>query len=1478
MAKNPKQVFGGYKSALTKKINSATTYVQTQREFSDLIEVKIYHMIKEIRDQMSKWETKYLNDITDTLKADEVADFQNILDEADEKAEKCIEDLEHYLKDLKEKASQESHENQNSVTHRTEAPIKIDNTIRPETLLISFTLEEFNTWSEKFTAFYNHNKKSLEGNIELSRQLLHSLLDSKLTNALKTEEDVTNETPIVAQGGCLDKLRAIFLKESPLFLRRYRFQECTQQQGQSFSEWWVNKKTKAMECDLDKITKQDIMMLALMTGVRDPKLKQEFMKQENPTTEALVKIAEDWERSERLQKSMNHNASSELECTVNKTESNYKGSKPKLWDQRRNDKPGGQQTTGRSCRNCGEMHSFDKDRKFCPAKGKMCNECGRFNHFGKVCLNKGNQKNTEAKMTKVIVSKIKGNSHILDDNEPIPLVKMLITPLPSGKPFELMVFPDQGATTSLISHDYAKKHKLNIDHDHEQVIKDVQGGRLDCTGSTTFNVKYEGNDTVVTALVSRSLKKECLLGWRALQRLHIIHEDFPHVLKQSSIKTSASQTEALIKTTVASEDPKKAMESLIEEFKISVFNTEGELKPMKGGPMKIHLKEGPIKPFHIYTPRKIPYAYKEAAKAKLDKDESLGVIEKVPLGSPSAWCLPMSFVPKKNGKDVRTIFDGTKLNEHVYRTTHPFPSPTDIVSSIPPDTKMLAVFDCLHGYWQLELDEESKPLTTFLTEFGRYRYRRAPMGLISSGDEFCARTDRALSGLPGVMKLVDDILICGKDAAEIMTRTRSVFKKCEEWGITLSQHKYQFGNQVKFAGYLISDKGIAPDPDKVAAIRNFATPENKTDVRAWFGICNQFAPFKLDLKNSMEPLKGLLSEKNAFIWTPEHQQSMQNTKDIITDEKGSILSHFDPSKPIHLYTDASKKGLGFILIQQEEGSAPKLINSGSRFITPAEKNYAPVELECLAIQWAIKQSRLYLAGADFTVFTDHKPLIGVFNGKNLDAINNTRLQRMLSKLLGYSFKVVWIPGKKQTVADALSRAPVWMPEEEETVDVMIRSIACLKEDSDLALSELSEFAANDPTYQEIMKCIRERRELKNLPKNHPAQAFKKQWDSMSIESTHGLLLYDDRIVVPQPARKKILSILHLQHAGIIKTYDNAKQLYYWHGMKNEIEDVVSSCEECTRMLPSQPLETKIPTFASRPWEAVSVDLGKQDGRDHLILTDRYSGWAEVKPLTKLDTSAIIAVLEDWFIDVGKPERIRSDGGPQFRTEFKQWCKDQDIHHELSSAHHHESNGHAEVAVKEMKHLLEKTNSWQEFRRALREYRNNPRYDHLSPAQWALGRRQRTDIPALPQHYRRLSNEEIDLFDRNRRARMEKECAEASQKFNLPQLNIGQEVLIQDHESRRWDTTGIVVGKRHKKNRVRSYVIKSNGRWYLRNRRRLRPKRSSMTEDQATQSETPDQIKTSSEQSSRSEPQQIEEPKRSGRQRTKNVRLKEYELY
>ena len=254
------------------------------------------------------------------------------------------------------------------------------------------------------------------------------------------------------------------------------------------------------------------------------------------------------------------------------------------------------------------------------------------------------------------------------------------------------------------------------------------------------------------------------------------------------------------------------------------------------------------------------------------------------------------------------------------------------------------------------------------------------MGLTSSGDEFCARTDQALAGIPGMWKLVDDILIAGDTVEQLLERVKEVFKRCEENDITLSDTKYQVGSEVKFGGYIVSDTGNRPDPDKVAAISQFPIPENLTDLKSFLGLANQFSDFSPDLRHAMEPMKGLLKKKNAFVWNQAHTDSMKEVKNIITGPQ--CLAHFDPKKPIVLLTDASRTGLGYILTQPDivipssthaVAKIPKgkLITCGSRFLSDAEGNYAVVELELLAIQWAVHKCRLYLAGANFQVITDH---------------------------------------------------------------------------------------------------------------------------------------------------------------------------------------------------------------------------------------------------------------------------------------------------------------------------------------------------------------------------------------------------------------------------------------------------------------------------------------------------------------------------
>ena len=143
--------------------------------------------------------------------------------------------------------------------------------------------------------------------------------------------------------------------------------------------------------------------------------------------------------------------------------------------------------------------------------------------------------------------------------------------------------------------------------------------------------------------------------------------------------------------------------------------------------------------------------------------------------------------------------------------------------------------------------------------------------------------------------------------------------------MTLLKEKHQFGSEVKFAGYILNAEGTKPDPDKVAAIGKFPEPTNLTDLRSFMGLVNQFADFAPDLKHTMQPLKGLLSKKNAFVWTDDHGAAMIKVKEIITDPNGPVLRHFDPKLPIKLLTDASRTGIGYILTQEDQDKAQRMI-------------------------------------------------------------------------------------------------------------------------------------------------------------------------------------------------------------------------------------------------------------------------------------------------------------------------------------------------------------------------------------------------------------------------------------------------------------------------------------------------------------------------------------------------------------------------
>jgi len=345
------------------------------------------------------------------------------------------------------------------------------------------------------------------------------------------------------------------------------------------------------------------------------------------------------------------------------------------------------------------------------------------------------------------------------------------------------------------------------------------------------------------------------------------------------------------------------MDSIIADFN-DVFGDTAHLKPMAGSEMHIHLQdERNIKPRKILTARQIPLHWQDEAEEVIKAALSNGII--TPVTDPTDWISPAFFVPKEGGKGgLRLVTDYTELNKHVRRPVHLFPSNLELIRSIKPDSKFFAKLDAVQGYFQIPLDDESSRLTTFLLPSGRYAYRRAPMGLNASSDEWCRRSDAAIVGLPGTLKLVDDILVQASSESELYQRIRAVLQRCREHCITISKRKLSTGSIVKFAGYLITANGVQPDPEKLQAIRQFPVPIDLFTLRSFLGLANQLGAFIPDLAHMTGKLRHLLKKDVAYVWLPEHQEEFETVRKMLTSEM--IVHHFDPKLQTELLADASR--------------------------------------------------------------------------------------------------------------------------------------------------------------------------------------------------------------------------------------------------------------------------------------------------------------------------------------------------------------------------------------------------------------------------------------------------------------------------------------------------------------------------------------------------------------------------------------------
>ena len=218
-----------------------------------------------------------------------------------------------------------------------------------------------------------------------------------------------------------------------------------------------------------------------------------------------------------------------------------------------------------------------------------------------------------------------------------------------------------------------------------------------------------------------------------------------------------------------------------------------------------------------------------------------------------------------------------------------FPHSTTCCHNLPQGKKIFSIIDMKDGFWHVELDEESSKLVTFNTPFGRYSFTRLPFGISSAPEVFQKRAQQAFGDIPGVAIIFDDIIIAASSIQEHDTILRQLLERARELNVRFNRSKLQLTvPSVNYMGHVVSDSGIAPDPNKVRAIVNFPPPNSREELMRFNGMATYVARYIPNFADLTFPYRQLLKKAAPWTWAEPQQDAFNKIKQLIV--KAPVLS------------------------------------------------------------------------------------------------------------------------------------------------------------------------------------------------------------------------------------------------------------------------------------------------------------------------------------------------------------------------------------------------------------------------------------------------------------------------------------------------------------------------------------------------------------------------------------------------------------
>lgn len=1097
-------------------------------------------------------------------------------------------------------------------------------------------------------------------------------------------------------------------------VQRFRFNSRVRQPNEAVSEFVAQLRKLAQDCNYGT-TLTEMLRDRLVCGINDETMQRRLLAESNLTFEKALKIALVMESAYKNMQDLQEKAACNIIKEKGNSGSSFRRTEKKTVEE------------GKVCYRCNGGH----DPASCRFRQEKCHSCGKIGHIGRACRNvkkqndfvpiKGkNGPNSFSRATSSnsrshhVTAEVEEDSGEIDETEQAFSMYSLRDTNAKVNPFtvELKVNGenvkfelDTGCSITLMNESVFKARwneaKRPIVGQTSLKLRTYTGEAIEVLGVAEVHVKYHDQQKTLP--------------------LYVVSGTGPSLLGRSWLEQLRLNWAEIHKVSVAREG-KMTVEQMLAHHE-EVF--KDELGTLKGVKATINVVPGAAPRY--FRPRQIPFAMRPKVEMEINRLIKEQIITPV---KHSDWACPVVPILKPDGS-IRLCGDyKLTVNRVSLLEQYPIPKIEDLFATLS-GGQQFSKLDMSHAYAQILLDEDSKKYLTVNTHKGLFTYNRLPFGVSSAPAVFQRTMENLLQGIPMVAVYLDDILVTGVNVQDHLKNLNEVLGRLEEAGLRLKRSKCELlQDEVCYLGHKVNAQGLHPMQSKVKAISEAPTPTNVTELKAYLGLLNYYNRFLPNLSTWLAPMHQLLRKDEKWAWTNKQEEAFRRSKELL--QSASVLVHYSADRELILACDASPYGVGAVLSHKMLDGTERPLGFVSRTLTSSEKRYSQLDKEGLAVIFGIQRFHKYLYGRKFTITTDHKPLITLFNEmKPVPHMVSPRIQRWSVLLRAYEYKIIYKPGKFHSNADALSRLPVPTVQKEEERPERVLMLDHM-DDVPLNVSQVRKWTSKDAILSQVYSYI-----LSGWPEVKDPELVPYHSRRLEMSAQDGCILWGARTVIPPPGRTALLKALHQSHPGMSRMKALARSYMWWPRMDQDIEREVSMCQECQQNRKAPPHAPLHPwEWPEKPWLRIHIDYaGPFLGRMFLIIIDAHSKWLEVYPTNGNSSQTTIEKLRQCFAAQGLPQILVSDNGSCFTSsEFCQFMAQNGIQHITSAPFHPSSNGLAERAVQTFKEGVKKMKGGSieaRVSRFLFSYRITPQTTTgLSPAEMLMNRRLRSAFDLL----------------------------------------------------------------------------------------------------------------------------------------------------